>query len=137
MKQLKIKLRKESLVKTILLRIFFYTVLISVATLLLYLMSPLINQNSIYFLPYTIIIILIIIIFQYLIYSSSLNKKISRTHFKNTLTENELDNPIKLLFPEFELLYNLEDSFNDRIDSDELKKIASTAIDEEKSLKVE
>lgn len=143
MQQIKIKLRKNALKRTIVVRIIFYTMLLFCSTFALYLLNMFIKQQNIRDVLSLVILIILAFFFQYLIYAISLKKKISYTNFKDTLLENELadiksditDHPIKFLFPEFDIFYKLEDSVIDKIDSHKLAKI--NYINIEKALQIE
>lgn len=143
MRQLKIRLRKNAIRKTIAIRIIFYTMLLLCSTAALYLLNLFIEQQNIRDVLSLIILVILALFFQYLIYAYSLEKKISFANFKDALLEREStdiksglrDHPIKFLFPEFDLFYKLEDSVIDKIDSHELTNI--NYINTEKALQIE
>lgn len=144
MTHIKIKLRRNAFKRTMALRVIFYTMLLFCSTVALYILDVLIS-SKIKYIIYILILLLLTLFFQYLIYATSLGKKISLNNFKDVLMENELadigtgelDHPIKFLFPEFELFYKLEDSVLDKEDSQKLGELATISIDEKKALQIE
>jgi uracil phosphoribosyltransferase len=135
MHQFKIKLRKNAVIRTVVFRIVFYTMLLICSTFALYILDIFINRQNIKYPLFLIILIILALFFQYLIYAKSLGKRISLTNFKDTLMGLELENSIIYLFPEFELFYKLEDSIIDKIDIKKL--LAINYINEENALKIE
>ncbi|MDD5473147.1 MAG: phosphoribosyltransferase [Candidatus Methanoperedens sp.] len=144
MTDIKIKLRKNAFIKTMVLRVVLYTMLLLCSIAALYLLNTFASQYNIKYVIYVLILVPLAFFFQYLIYSFSMEKKISFNNFKDTLMELEsadnirtgvLDHPVKFLFPEFELFYKLEDSVNDKINFQKLGEI--NYINKEKALQIE
>jgi len=136
MKQIEIELRKDAFKRTILLRIVFYTLFLFSSTIILYFIDTLLNQQIIKYILSLIILISLAFFSQYLIYAKSLRKKISYNNFKDTLLENELDHPIKFIFPEFNFFYKLEDSVIDKLDSQKFDDIIDNYLIQEKTSEI-
>ncbi len=146
MTHIKIKLRKNAFKRTMALRVIFYTMLLFCSVVALYILDVLIS-NKIKYIIYIFILLLLTLFSQYLIYATSLGKKISFSNFKDVLMENELadiktgelNHPIKFLFPEFESFYKLEvGDVRDTIYLEKLEKLATTNyINKDKALQIE
>jgi len=145
MRQIEVKLRKDAIGKTIVLRLILYAMLLFSSVIALYILESLLDSNIKYIL-YAILLVLFAFFFQYLIYAKSLGKRISLSNFKDTILEKvlvdniktgEMDHPIKFLFPEIDLFYKLDDSIHDKIDLQQLNEIADLIIDKDKALKIE
>ena len=145
MPKFKMVLRKNELKRTILLRIIFFTLILFVSAFALYLIDHLTQIKYVKLFLSVMILIILILTFQYLLYAMSFRKDISFTNFKDTLQGLELADinndirlhPIKFLFPEFEILYQSQDYLIERQDSEKLYGLAEKIIDETHAKKIE
>lgn len=134
---MKVKIRKETVLKSLFLRVLLYACLIIIFVILLYPLLPYIEKYNIIYLLYFIILFIGVLVVQYLIYALSLNEKPSYHNFKNAILRINPRNPINFLFPEFESVYKLHYNIDDRINATELNNIIDISIDESKALEIE
>lgn len=145
MPKFKLVLRKNELKRTILLRVFFFTILLFISTCALYLIDHFTQIESVKLFSSVTILVILTLTFQYLLYAKSFRKDISFNNFKDTLQGLELADvnndirlhPIKFLFPEFEIFYQSQDYLIERQDSEKLYELAEKSINETNAKKIE
>jgi len=145
MPKFKIVLRKNELRRTILLRVLFFTILLFISTIALYLIDYFTQNEYVKILSSVTILVILVLTFQYLLYAMSFRKYISFNNFKDTLQGLELADvssdirlhPIKFLFPEFDFLYQSQDYLIERQDSEKLYELAEKSINETNAKKIE
>ena len=145
MPKFKIVLKKNELKRTILLRVLFFTILLIISTIALYLIDHFTQNAYINILSSVTILVILVLTFQYLLYAMSFRKDISFNNFKDTLQGLELADvnsdtrlhPIKFIFPEFDFFYQSRDYLIERQDSEKLYELAEKSINETNAKKIE
>ncbi len=138
MNRFKIKINKNYLLKAIITRLVIYSLLLFISAFFLYEFNILLNDYLyISYILSAATLLVLTLISQYLIFAITLNKTPSFEGFKEIFVGDSLDNPIKFLFPEFDLFYKLEESVEEKIDFNLFDGVLLNSIDEKKALQIE